>query len=318
MRWERLGRIFAFETSPFAGRFVSHAQSPQAVVFDDFVRVYFSTRTRDAGGKFLSHIQYVDFDKSFKRILGHSEREVIPLGRLGCFDEHGIFPINVLKDGDVIRAYTTGWNRKVSVSADASIGYAESRDGGKTFVKYGDGPILTASLHQPFLVCDGFVQRFEGQYHMFYIFGQRWCCPTSEHAAERVYKITSATSENGLDWKRSGRLIIEDRIGENECQALPTVTELNGRYHMFFCYRDMIGFRDDPDKGYRLGYACSEDLENWTRDDARGGMIKAGTGWDSNMQCYPHLFKVDGEVYLLYNGNDFGKAGFGLARLIED
>ena len=31
------------------------------------------------------------------------------------------------------------------------------------------------------------------------------------------------------------------------------------------------------------------------------------------MQCYPHVFECHGKVYLLYNGNEFGRTGFGLA-----
>jgi hypothetical protein len=33
------------------------------------------------------------------------------------------------------------------------------------------------------------------------------------------------------------------------------------------------------------------------------------------MQCYPNAFECDGSVYLIYNGNDFGRDGFGIARL---
>ena len=33
------------------------------------------------------------------------------------------------------------------------------------------------------------------------------------------------------------------------------------------------------------------------------------------MMCYPHLFECDGRICLLYNGNEFGKHGFGLATL---
>jgi hypothetical protein len=33
------------------------------------------------------------------------------------------------------------------------------------------------------------------------------------------------------------------------------------------------------------------------------------------MQCYPHTFQSDGKVYMLYNGNEFGRFGFGLAVL---
>ena len=37
--------------------------------------------------------------------------------------------------------------------------------------------------------------------------------------------------------------------------------------------------------------------------------------WDSDMLCYPHAFEYRGNVYLLYNGNEFGRHGFGLAIL---
>ncbi len=38
-------------------------------------------------------------------------------------------------------------------------------------------------------------------------------------------------------------------------------------------------------------------------------------GWDSDMQCYPYVFECDGDIYLLYNGNEFGRWGFGVAQL---
>jgi hypothetical protein len=196
------------------------AQSPQALVLEDRVRVYFSTRERDTVGKYLSHVAFVDFDKGMQRILGVSTAPVIPLGDLGCFDEHGIFPIHIMKDTNGIVAYTTGWNRKASVSADASIGFAESYDNGLTFQKYGTGPIMTASLHEPFLVGDAFVSKFEGGYHMWYIFGLRWMRSCETEQPERVYKIAHASSHDGIEWRRDSQPIIVDRIGSDECQAL--------------------------------------------------------------------------------------------------
>ena len=35
------------------------------------------------------------------------------------------------------------------------------------------------------------------------------------------------------------------------------------------------------------------------------------------MRCYPHLFQVDERTYLMYNGNEFGRFGFGVAELEE-
>lgn len=315
MKWRKLGQLFKFAETPFKDRFVSHAQSPQAVVFDDFVRIYFTTRIKDAAETFISIPQYIDYSKDFKTIINYSKTEIIKRGKLGCFDEHGIFPLSPVKVDDKIYAYTNGWTRRVSVDVDSGIGFAISNDNGKTFERLGDGPIISASISEPFLMGDAFVRKFNDKYYMFYIFGKKWCEATQEHDPERVYKITYATSEDGINWIKSNKCIVSDVIDENECQALPTVMKIGSRYHMYFCYRNMIGFRQEKGKGYRLGYAYSDDLINWTRDDKLGGISLSDSGWDSEMMCYPNIFEMDGNIYLLYNGNHFGKDGFGLAIL---
>lgn len=315
MLWKKLGKIFDPADHKLPERCFGYAQSPQAVVFDDFVRIFFSTREKDSDKTYLSQVSFVDFDKRFTRILRVSEKPVIALGELGTFDEHGIFPMNVLRDGNRIHAYTTGWNRKVSVSADASVGYAYSDDNGLSFTKLGHGPVLTASMNEPFLVCDAFVQKFNGIFHMWYIFGQRWFEDKIEKVPQRVYKIAHAESVDGITWKRKGVPIVSDKIDMNECQALPTVVPWQDKFLMFFCYRHASGFRTDPNKGYRIGCAVSNDLQNWTRDDNFIKMDMQPGEWDSDMMCYPFSFIMDNEIYLLYNGNEFGKSGFGIAKL---
>jgi hypothetical protein len=317
MKWQKLGKIFDPTDHPLANNCVEFAQSPQTLVMSDRVRVYFSTRERDSVGKYLSHVAFVDFDKSMQSIIGVSKHAVIELGGLGCFDEHGIFPVNVLRDGNRVLAYTTGWNRKVSVSVDAAIGLAISHDDGYTFKKYGKGPILSASLHEPFLVADAFVARFSGLYHMWYIYGTKWKKFVESDPPDRVYKIAHATSENGIDWHRDGRQIIADRLNADECQALPTVFQRNGIYHMYFCYRQAHGFRNQSNNAYRIGYAYSDDMIDWVRDDSQAGIDVSEEGWDSQMQCYPYTFQLEEKVYMLYNGNEFGRSGFGLAVLAE-
>ena len=312
MKWKKLGQIFDFCKSPLINSFASHAQSPQAVVFDNFIRVYFTSRKKDSENTFISVPQFADFSKDFKSIINYSNKEIIQKGKLGCFDEHGIFPFSPsFVDGNFY-AYTSGWSRRISVDVDGGIGLAVSNDNGKSFARLGDGPVLSASLLEPFLVIDPFVRKFNNQYYMFYIHGVRW---SDTNPPERVYKISYATSLNGTDWQKSNKLIMQNVLGENECQALPTVIEINGIYHIYFCYREMAGFRTEANKGYRIGYAFSNDLANWTRNDTMGGIELSPSGFDSEMMCYPHIFEFDGNIYLLYNGNEFGKHGFGLATL---
>ena len=84
---------------------------------------------------------------------------------------------------------------------------------------------------------------------------------------------------------------------------------------MFFCYRNSFDFRKNKNNSYRIGYTYSSDLVNWIRDDANSGIDISESGWDSDMMCYPNIFELDGKIYMLYNGNEFGKYGFGIAIL---
>jgi hypothetical protein len=317
MKWGKLGKIFDPTKFKLPNDCTQFAQSPQVIVFDDFARIYFSTRSLDSNdGKYLSHIAFVDMKKNFRDIIAVSGHTVIELGKRGCFDEHGIFPMNVLRHGDLIYGYTSGVNRRVSVPVDSAIGLAISRDDGLTFQRIGDGPVLAPSLHEPCLVADPFVRVYGNTFHMWHIFGAGWKKSASDAAPDRIYKIGHATSGDGINWtKEEGKQIIECRLGPDECQALPTVVEISGRHHMFFCYRQPHDFRKNRDRGYRIGHAYSENLGNWTRDDDQMPIDVSAKDWDADMLCYPHVFECDGQVYMLYNGNEFGRYGFGLAVL---
>jgi len=176
--------------------------------------------------------------------------------------------------------------------------------------------VLAASLNEPCLVGDGFVTVVDDTFHMWYIFGLGWKRYVPGGAPDRIYKIGHATSADGVTWTRDeGRPLIADRLGADESQALPCVIEIDGRFHLFFCYRHSFDFRTNPSRGYRIGHAFSDDLSNWTRDDDDPALVGTPGQWDSDMQCYPHAFACDGAVLLLYNGNEFGRHGFGAAVL---
>lgn len=317
LKWNKRGLIFKPTDHVLPLGCKEFAQAPQALVMADRVRVYFSTRYLESdSGKYLSHIAYVDFSKDMSSILGVSQRAVIDLGNVGTFDEHGVFPMHVRRVGDMVYGYVCGANRRKSVPVDSAIGLAVSHDSGETFQRIGPGPVLAASLHEPCLVADGFVLKINEQYRMWYIFGSGWQQSAAGVQPERVYKIATAISADGVSWtERTGKSIIAPVLGDDECQAMPTVIQFNGKWHMFFCFRHANGFRDDVSRSYRIGYAYSDDAVNWTREDSSGGLTRSESGWDSQMMCYPHVFECNGRVFILYNGNAFGRGGFGLAEL---
>ena len=143
MNWLKHGKIFDPTEHSLPHGCVEYAQSPQTLVFDDFVRIYFSTRSVDAHGKYLSHIAIVDMSKNLRAVLRISSHSVIPLGGLGCFDEHGLFPMNVVRHGDLIYGYTCGWSRRVRIWP--SLPFCRSRSIGGPRNWYGFPVASTAS-----------------------------------------------------------------------------------------------------------------------------------------------------------------------------
>jgi predicted GH43/DUF377 family glycosyl hydrolase len=312
--WKKLGKAFTPQEVQGPRWLKEFAQAPATLVMDDFVRVYFSCRpAADTNGQYVSYSAYVDLDRQdLFKVRQVAEQPILELGELGEFDEFGTYPVSVVPDGDLVRAYYAGWTRCESVAFNVGIGSAVSRDGGKTFTKIGSGPILSYSPDEPFVLSGPKIRRFNDQWQLFYIAGRKW--KTVDGRAEPVYKIRMATSHDGLHWTKLNKDLIESRVEEDEAQASPDVFYANGKYHMFFCYRYSSHYRGKQN-GYRIGYASSVDMECWVRDDSKAGIDVSEQGWDAEMVSYPHVFELDGKIYMAYLGDQVGRHGFGLAVL---
>lgn len=315
LKWKKLGLIFSPQKvcngRPWLHEF---AQGPSSLIFDDYVRIYFSCRPHpDEKGQYVSYSSYADFDRNnLTRMVGLAERPILDLGDTGCFDEFGTYPVSVIRCEETVRAYYGGWTRCESVPFNVAIGVAESRDHGKTFQRLGPGPLLSYSIDEPFVISGPKVRYFKNRWYLWYISGKKW--KVYNGRPEPVYRIRMAISENGLTWNRLNRDLIPCKLEEDEAQASPDVFLDNGIFHMFFCYRFGTDFRNSQ-RGYRIGYAWSTDGYNWTRDDDKAGLHVSSDGWDSEMVCYPHIFSVDSQIYMAYLGNHVGREGFGLAIL---
>lgn len=315
-KWEKMGNVFAPGGLPDVSWMQEYAQSPSAVVFDDRVRVYFCTRPKPSpDGMYLSHIAYVDLDrKDLLHVVNVCKEPVLRLGARGTFDEFGTYPVSVIRNGDEIRVYYAGVTRCKSVPFNAAIGVATSRDGGESFKRIGEGPVLSYSPDEPFLLGSPRIRKFGSQWHLWYVSGKRWLEKNGK--LDPVYKIRMASSSDGFDWVKCGRDLLEDRLGVNECQACPDVLYRDGFFHMFFSYRFPHNYHS-KEGGYRIGYAFSKDMAVWRRRDELAGMEVSESGWDSQMVNYPHVFMLGDETYMLYQGNGMGRTGFGLAKLIS-
>ena len=319
MKWKKLGHIFdPTQVNDGINRdwMKSHSQCPSAVIFDTFVRIYFSCRPNpDQDGQYVSYTTYIDLDRNdLTKVISIAQNPIMELGELGTFDEFAIYPTNVIQDDSNILMYYAGWSRCKSIPYTVSIGLAIGNSQGTQFTRYSKGPILTNSAFEPFELSGPKVRKINGKWYMYYLAGEKW--QIVDGRPESLYKIRLAISDDGITWTKLNKDLIPSILVDGECQAGPDVFFKDGMYHMYFSYRHAHDYRN-KDRGYRIGYAYSSDAITWTRDDSKAGIPLSETGWDSEMQHYPHVFELDNNHYMVYNGNDFGRYGLGVAKLIK-
>lgn len=309
MKWIKQGIVF--EPNGNFGWMRTHAQVPTVLVMQDRLRVYFATRPQSN----LGLTAFVDLDKRDpKRVLYVHDKPILELGRHGMFDNHGIFPSYVRTMNGQVYLYYLGWYHGTSIPYHNAVGLAVSEDGGVTFRKMFDGPVLDRSAREAYSVGSLWIVPGNNVLNMFYNEVFDWVLVNDKQ--EPLYHIKHAVSQDGIEWKKTNRVCVKPRH-EREAVARPTIISREGIHHMWFCYRGSEDFRDGTDS-YRIGYAWSENLLDWKREDDLSGIGVSTDGWDSKMIAYPYAVEVNGRDLMFYNGNRFGAAGFGYATAAWD
>ena len=312
--FERMGLVFKVDEHRDPTWMSSFAQAPASLMFDDFVRIYFSTRPDpDKLGKFVSYTGFVDLDLTDPRkILRVSKAPVMPLGGRGTFDEFGTYPFSVVNFHGRLLGFHGGWTRPTSVPFAVAIGASESFDQGVSFQRLGAGPVISAAPHEPFIISGPKIREFGGRLYLFYIAGAKWI--ETGYSPEPVYRIRMASSPDGLEWAREDRDLIVPLDDDDEAQASPDVFWDGKKYHMFFCFRKTRDYRGRIGS-YRLGYASSSDLFFWDRDDGMIDFKPMDNSWEEDMIAYPHVFRIGDNWFMLYLGNGVGRDGFGMSKV---
>lgn len=237
-------------------------------------QLYFSPR--DSQGR--SHIYRSDFNLS-TLTLGEPEPVIGP-GRPGDFDDSGAMVSWVERDGPRVMLYFIGWNLGVTVPFRNSIGLAVNDE---KFI----GPVLDRNRNDPLFVAS--CCRLQ-----WYVSGLGWGMRGGKF--QPIYTIVNAHPHSTA--------IIFKNLDTEWAIARPCVIKGHG-YEMWYCYRG---------EEYRLGYAASRDGLQWTRFDEQMGINLGQPGdFDDKAQCYPFVFDADGKRWMFYNGNNYGRTGFGLA-----
>lgn len=306
MAWVKKGLIYSPNIDRAWSK--SHAQVPTVdLISDNVLRIYYSSR--DAQNR--SHISYIEVNpKNPKEILYEHPEPILELGKLGAFDESGLMPSSVVTIKDIKYLYYTGWSIGKTVPYHNTIGLAVSDDG-VNFRKAGEGPVLSTTLQEPYFIGTAEVMMLNGVWGCWYASCTGW--ELIDGKPEPRYHIKFAESKNGIDWIRNGAIAI-DYKDQNEGGIVKATILVGEEYEMWFSYRGIKDYRFNSSNSYRIGYAHSQDGRQWVRRDEFAGLNVSKIGWDSQMVAYPSVFNIGNKKVMIYNGNAFGKEGFGYAE----
>lgn len=300
--WRKLGLVYVADGQRAWQH--SHAYLPSPLRLDaDRIRVFCAF----LDDQMIGRVGYVDIAAADPtKVIAVSDRPVLDIGVSGTFDDHGCVPLTLIRTHDgVLRLYYTGFQLGIGVRYYMFTGLAESKDDGLSFTRVSQVPILDRSDGELFVRTAPFVSADGQGWRMWYIAGSRWI--GEGDTAKPSYEMYHVRSVDGISWPRTGTKVMalaDD--GDEFGFGRPCVMPMGDGFSMWYSIRSLS-------KGYRIGYAISADGLIWERRDDEAGITVSDSGWDSEMVCLSSVIETEYGTYLFYNGNDYGRTGFGVA-----
>ena len=299
LKWRKLGLVFC--PSGQTPWMQSHASIPIAESMgNDLFKIYFSSR--DSQGRSFTGYTVIDIYQP-NQILGLSSEPVLVPGDLGEFDDSGAMASWLAIHNHQKYLYYAGWNLAVTVPFRNSIGLSISTHHDK-FDRYARGPIVDRTMNEPHFCGSCCVISGNDYWRMWYVSCVGW--QMRDGKPEHRYHLKYAESADGIHWQREGLVAIDFSNEQEYAISRPSVMQDHGRWKMWYSYRG---------QSYRIGYAESDDGRSWRRLDELVNLDVSASGWDCEMIEYPYVFDHNGQRFMLYNGNGYGRTGFGLAVL---
>jgi hypothetical protein len=298
--WEKLGRVFVPDGESEWARSRAYLPTPYLV---DAARIRIYLAFLDAHR--VGRVGFVDVAADDPvQVLDVAGTPALDIGRPGAFDDRGVTPSSIVRDAGLLRLYYFGWHGTTDDAYTLFSGVAVSDDGGATFSRLTNEPVLGPREGER--VCRSApCVRIEDDWRVWYVSSDSWVEVGGK--LRPTYDIRHARSRDGISWSH-GSPAVPLAAGEFGL-GRPYVRRTEDGYEMWY------GVRTEA-LGYRIGYAKSRDGECWERRDPDAGIEVSQSGWDSEMVAFAAVVETPRATYLFYNGNGYGESGFGVAALV--
>lgn len=298
-KWEKKGRLFLLKKKGW-----SHSSHPCIrKIKNNLYEIYFAARDKDSISNIFK-IKFIHNKGTFSKI--GTAIKVLSPGKIGFFDSEGCIPVDIeKKEGKTYLIYV-GWQNFKNNIWICDTGIARVY---KNFVKrVFSGPIVGRSKESPLFTALTTVIKKKNYFHAICNKGIFWKKKNKKLTPK--YGLHHAKSKDLINWSIDKKIALPFKKKEYAF-GRPSIIKIKNYYYMWYAHRET-----EHSKLYRIGMSISKDLIKWKRFDKFSGITISRNGWDNQMICYPYVFRIKKDFYMLYNGNNYGRTGFGFAKMV--
>jgi hypothetical protein len=298
--WQKLGLVYAVRSDHAHPKLLSHAANPLPVQLEgNIYRVFFNSRDYQN----RSSIGAVDIDMNSLEVVRDHFSPFFEHGPAGSFFAEGVSLGNAYYDRGTCYITFMGWQQPTHDHWRGTLGRLILTHDFR-LEPTSTQPFFDVDSTDPISMSYPWVQaRASGGFDMWYGSTLTWRAANGE----MIHVLHHAYSADGDHWQRNG-LAVPYQLGKAQAFSRPSVLRNDdGSMEMWFSYRGGGG------DTYRIGHATSQTGLNWILDLEESGIDISDQGWDSEMIAYPFVLTYSGARYMFYNGNGFGRSGFGVA-----
>lgn len=302
MAWRRKGKICGNDTWNLEWHKLNTQLPISYLINSNKLRLFITL----CDSKNRGRLGFVDVNPDNpSEIIDYSQNPLLDLGKQGYFDENGVVSTALLEDNGKLYMYYCGFQKHVNYPYSSLAGVAVSTDGGQSFARVKETPLLERKDGEMFIRTGVGIYKYDDVYRLYYASGNEWIPVNDKLVPKYSFRYIDSDSPICFDGDSKKLFPLEnDEFG----MTSPQIFKMNTRYGMVYSLRTIS-------KGYHMGYAASQDGINFYRDDEVMNFERPSGEFDSEMICYGKCYKHGDRIYLFYSGNHYGMDGIGWAEL---
>ncbi len=302
MTWIRRGKLFGNDTWDLEWHKLNTQLPIPYLMDEDRLRLFVTLCDAENRGR----LGFVDVNPDNpSEIIDYSHEPLLDVGKRGCFDENGVVSTALLENDGKLYIYYCGFQKHVNYPYSSLAGVAVSIDGGQSFSRIRETPLLERKDGEMFIRTGVGIYKYGNVYRLYYASGNEWLSVNNKLVPQYSFRYIDSDSPICFDGESIKMFPLEnDEFG----MTTPQIFKTDSGYEMIYSVRTVS-------EGYRMGYATSKDGIEFSRNDKVMDMERPNGEFDSEMICYGKCYKRGDRTYLFYSGNHYGMDGIGWAEL---